>query len=289
MSDIKSKVKWLIEEYTYEEDRRLYDEIIKQGYEVKILPHDYYSRYGYTHDYSKILANYWYSEDFVVFYGSLSTAKKLYRGTNWVGLYFSYTHFYCKEYLQYIDIKDILNSESVYLPLYEVFRRKRELNYFIRPNDPFKSFPGTILDRDVTKDVFYRKYALTDKNDCDLALISDIKKIYYEARLIVSKLEVISISYYKRNGQEFYKAVPFDNSAIEYKYSLYIYAATIQQKYQLLINQCGGLAVIDVALTDNGWKVVEIGSFNTCGLYEADFANVVSKVSELTYNQSTIE
>jgi hypothetical protein len=174
----------------------------------------------------------------------------------------------------------ILNSPYAMMPLGEVSRQRDWLyrtfddgspvrGIFIRPDDNAKSFTGSVV-YDACFDMWYSEATCYDATHNTMAVVAPWRKITHEWRLVVHNGRVITGSQYKRDG-EVDIAAGYDPAA-----ATFVEKALHDTNYNPYPIFC-----VDVCLTDtyNEYKIVEIGSINTCGLYACDMDVIVDAVA----------
>jgi len=262
-----SEINWLVEEYINDDDTRLVEEIKRQGYTVKILPHAF-ELDAYK---ANTIGDYFYKTFFpegsrVIFHGSTGTTRLINRYVNWnPGTFFNEKDYLCSRY--YRKYKGyLLNEDYICMPLYEALDHINSYaaaNYrFIRPDSPYKTFPGHVISP-IGEQMFLRKYCLTEDNLYDWVYLSPVKKIYYEMRLLFVGGKFITGSFYRKDGETCYETMTYPDG-ISWLPSLPVPNTPI---------------IVDIASTILGFKVVEIGSVTSCSLYECDMEKVVSSLS----------
>lgn len=138
---------------------------------------------------------------------------------------------------------------------------------FVRPIEDSKVFAGAVF----TKDEFetWQKKVVVLEEDYGTSLtkdtliqLSEPKVIHAEYRFWVVKGEIVTASLYKRGD-------------------LVIYSKHVDERFYDFVHeriaewQPAAAFVIDVCETENGLKVVEIGTLNSCGFYAADLQRLV--------------
>lgn len=289
----KSDVKWLIEEYIVDDDPRLKQEVERQGYEVKILPHTYkLDMYKNHHNVIDYFLSLFPEESIVAYAGSLQTARQLNFTVNYYKHWISmnkeqFDKLYCSKYLRYIEPKFQLNEHHLYLPTYDLFRLKRDKNVFIRPDDPYKTFVGQILAPELSISEFRTKNDLVGSDGTDFVLASDVQDgILSEIRCFCTEDDVISASYYKQRMlnelQIQYESCMSDELVI------YFVKNNILPELKPLINELG-MIVVDIATVRDSYnfvfKVIELGHPMTCSLYEANFEKYVDTMAGVLYDK----
>lgn len=288
MTDLTKKVKWLVEEYVHHDDSRLVNTLQEKGYDVVIFPHEYRLKAaikGYI-KYLNDLVNLPEERAFI-FHGSLRTGRWLNIYADWAfEPLMNFEQLNTHNYIRHLN-PVLLNTDYIYLPLWDVFKRGIETPIFVRPDSPMKEFPGMVIDKSYKLDKFLRSNALTDSDANLLTLVSSPKSILDEARFIVTKDELVSASFYKRGENITYNNIEISDEFTIIQYMKQVLASNILERHTAAN---GGVLVVDVAHIANtgmlweDFKVIEIGSFSTSSLYECDFANVVDKVSKAAYD-----
>lgn len=145
--------------------------------------------------------------------------------------------------------------------------------FFVRPCADDKSFAGMAVSRDQFIDWRDRVIKIDDPlaklNKDTMITVASYKQIFREARLFVFDGRVVTASYYKIGPKVQYEPVDDYDTIIAY-------ANKMAQIYQP-----ARAFVIDVALTNEGYKVVEINNLNSVGLYRADVDRFVDAVMSL--------
>lgn len=166
-------------------------------------------------------------------------------------------------------LDNILNEES------QVVKFGDELNnnhsvFFARPCEDNKAFAGQMF----TKEKFsaWQKKVMDVCNDLDklnantLITIAPYKEILQECRVMVIDKKVITASYYKFGAHVRYEEVKHGDPILSY-------AQDMVDKYQP-----ARAFVVDIALTPDGYKVIEINNINTVGLYHMDVNKFIDAI-----------
>jgi hypothetical protein len=140
---------------------------------------------------------------------------------------------------------------------------------FIRPTKDTKSFTGRVFKQEDWKQAldenFKNRYSLL--KETTTIQVSSVKTIYQEIRFWVIGGKVITGSRYKL-GDRIEYSEHSDPEALEY-------AQKMVDIYQL-----ADAFVIDICLTDDGWKIVECNCINCSGFY---LCNIQKMIMELEY------
>lgn len=146
---------------------------------------------------------------------------------------------------------------------------------FFRPTQDTKTFTGKVFSQVEWEDFVYyhlNNGHLTTLNENTQIQVSTVKKIYKEIRFWVVGGEIITGSQYRLGNQTIYDS--------NYEPEAQEFAQSMVDKFQLT-----EAFVIDVCLTESGWKVVECGCINACGFYKANLQNLIISLED-QYNDS---
>jgi len=176
----------------------------------------------------------------------------------------------CSRYYQYFGSR-MLNSDFIILPWWklkdstQIFQSfPNTEKFFIRPEVGRKIFTGTTLTKkwwDKELDIIYSLPSSNIK-DSDLVLVSSYKEIVSEYRVLMHKNNVIDYSRY--SGEELFDeefAISFQSSVIDFFPDM--------------------LYTMDIAATKEGFKLLELNSFVSAGLYDIDYNKVVNYIESL--------
>lgn len=170
--------------------------------------------------------------------------------------YLKWKDIYKDNLLNYPAIIDTLDSIN---PTWD--------NFFIRPLEDTKYFNGTIMlkkDFKIFKDnVYNNDISNIIKNS--LVVISKIKEIYAEFRFFIVYKKIVTYSQYKSGGQV-YLSEFIPNEAINFVSNI------------INIWQPAKAFVIDVAYTEEGYKIVEFNNFNASGFYACNVQKIIEAI-----------
>lgn len=206
-------------------------------------------------------------KDIFVF-GSVKMAR-LSTKYNWFpGSFYGYNHDYEVYSKFYKD--NLLNYDCDIQDVYDNIDWSYNEMKFIRPSKDSKLFNGQLFTKvkwedtiDILKE---RKGNLYNEN----IQINKPKKIYKEARCWVVGGEIITSSYYKFGNNVAY------SESLEEEGLVFV-------KEMISIYQVADAFVMDVCLTPDGWKIVEINCINCSGFYKADLQRLLIALEDL-YN-----
>jgi hypothetical protein len=142
--------------------------------------------------------------------------------------------------------------------------------FFARPTKDSKCFSGSLFMKsswhEYVNTILEKGNHLSAKADTKV-LVAPLRTIYKEVRCFVIKGKVITCSQYKINGVVRYSA-DVEPYIIEY-------AQSQVDKFQV-----ADAFVIDIALTDQGLKVVEVNCLNCSGFYEINVPKLIESIIE---------
>jgi hypothetical protein len=205
----------------------------------------------------------------IIPYGS-SKLSRLAREQKWTGLFFDLSLFRCDVWNANRD--DMLNSDAEFMTVADLEQRFAGVPddevFHIRPMEDLKAFNGTVT---TAKEI--RRWQHSDDSGnfsfkkTTQCVISPPKNIKAEWRWFIVDGKVISGSTYKMNGQRLVQ----------------------REQDQDVIDEAQGFAdkwlpdkvcVMDIALTQDGPKVIEFNCFNSSGFYYHDKGAIVKAVTD---------
>ncbi|GAB4176577.1 MAG: hypothetical protein Fur006_07610 [Coleofasciculaceae cyanobacterium] len=141
--------------------------------------------------------------------------------------------------------------------------------FFIRPCEDLKYFSGTIILKDSLKEwkaeIFNQSNYLTEDTE---VVISDVKTIYKEFRFFVIDNKLVTGSLYKLGNR---RCLDENIEPDAHKFS----------SKMIELWQPARAFVIDIALTEEGYKIVEVNCINSAGFYAADVSKIVNAMQEM--------
>jgi hypothetical protein len=166
--------------------------------------------------------------------------------------------------------ENLLNYDSIIVKLGdELIWNKGEVK-FIRPTQDTKSFTGKVFNIYEWLEMVehnLNNFRSARFNENTPIQVSTPKHIHKEIRFWVVDGKVITGSQYQLNGQ-FTLDDLIEPDAIEFAQRM------------VDIFQLAEAFVIDVCLTDNGWKIVECGCINCAGFYKSDLQKMIMAVED---------
>lgn len=164
----------------------------------------------------------------------------------------------------------LLNHDAVTCRVEDVERRWN--SFFLRPSEDSKTFSGTVMSWDDF--VPWRIQALAGVNPSvritgdTLVVQAPVRTIYREARFFVVDGEPVAWSTY-RVGKTTVALEDVDPDAASFA-------------RQMIATWVPARAfVLDVALTEDGWRVVEVNCINCSGFYGANVPRIVMAIEDM--------
>jgi hypothetical protein len=214
----------------------------------------------------------------VMVYGSMNLMKWLLRKHEWPKLaWYDFARLRCQNYYAHWG-EFLLQRQYAFLPLAEIGRRKNWVfdtfghggAVFIRPDDNAKSFGGGIVQQEKF-DEWYKLANFYDAGPESLAVVSAPVAIHAEWRLVIGHKQIITGSQYKRDGK--------DEVSAAYPTELAEFVQTFTKASSF---EPHPVYVMDIASTDDGYRLIEIGSVCCASLYACDLTRVVAAVCDAT-------
>ena len=145
---------------------------------------------------------------------------------------------------------------------------------FLRPIHDSKAFSGKVFDAEeflewkVKVCVLEQDFGNSALNKETLIQVCPLQKIFSEHRFWVVKGNIVTSSTYKLGNTVIYQSLPHDN----------MYEKFAQER--IAEWQPHEAFVIDVADTENGLKIVEINTLNSCGFYAANLGKLIEALQD---------
>jgi hypothetical protein len=206
-----------------------------------------------------------------IFYGAVNFINNVWKSGRWSpAAWYSNNAFSYDNYLARYDT-EMLNSDGRILTMEQFGLEKHDQDtlFFVRPIRDLKEFAGEIMT--------FGDYAgwfdgishggFTITPDCPI-LVAEPKRIVEEYRLFVVEGEVVAWTRYKK-GDRFARL----NVTSDVPSDVLLYGERQARRYSP-----APVFVMDVGYTQDGLKIIELGSFNSAGLYAAKEADIVEAI-----------
>lgn len=216
------------------------------------------------------------ASDGVVIFGTITLAK-LAKGRGWLpGSYISPN-------LRYDNFAKGYGEDLLLNPSARICKFKDlptiSTSMFVRPVEDSKSFSGKVFTPDEFAKLVKIASEITEGDVFNAEteiIISSPKVIYSEWRLFVVDGKIITASRYKLGQKVIYSNV-IDPEVIDFG------------KKCIEIWQPNEAYVLDIALTEDGPKVVETNCFNSSGFYHTDPGMIVRAVLDFETGRRSVE
>jgi len=197
-----------------------------------------------------------------------TTLARVAETRDWTPGVFTNEHFDYRSYMDHYG-SHMLNNDAIICEFGSVDSPGDR--FFFRPTADSKSFGGIIMNAgdvdawaDSVKSIEEKNYTTIDSSTP--VVVAPLKEIYREYRFFIVDGKVITGSLYKMGDQVVYKT-ELDDSEI------------FTQK-MVDLWQPAEAFVLDIALTKDGYKVLEVNCFNSAGYYAIDVGKLVHAVME---------
>lgn len=185
----------------------------------------------------------------------------------WVPGSFFNEEFTFEKWSSGFGLSNLLNEKSIIQKFSDNLPEELSGQMFIRPCEDNKAFAGQIFNRDKFLNWQQKVISINDRmaklNADTMIAIAPYQDILSEARMIIIDGQYVTGSYYKIGASIEYHKVESGDPVIEYTQS-------VVEKYQP-----AEAFVVDIALTKQGYKIIEINNINSVGLYMVDVEKFV--------------
>ncbi|WOF82108.1 ATP-grasp domain-containing protein (plasmid) [Pseudomonas sp. FeN3W] len=210
-------------------------------------------------------------------FGSISFIREAIACLHHVPLaYFSNDRFNFSRYAHKLPTGCLLNDDAIFLPCLTLLSRVGQMKkcfagerLFVRPDSGSKVFTGNSFSYTELASELSSLKQLTSLTDDTLLAISSAKSIQAEYRFFIVNKAIVGGSAYSFDGLH---NADIPDGAI-------LLAQTIaNHEWQIDVAY-----TCDVALTENGFRVVELNAGSTSGFYEADARNIIRAMAEAAW------
>lgn len=204
-------------------------------------------------------------------YSLALTAKQ----KGWVPGSFINDNFEFSKWMSGWGSDNLLNGDAIQDSVRNIIAKipNGQQKIFARPSEDTKSFSGQLFEAD---NLIYWLNKVAESNDrfglsADTSMIiSSAKNIQAEYRLFVVDGFIVTGSLYKVKDLVTTSPV-IDQAAIDYAYQM------------LDIWQPDRAFVLDIAITDNGPKIIEVNNINSSGFYQSDISKIVCSIDKMVF------
>ena len=262
-------IKWVVDSYIFEDNKvpkETFDDLGIEVFEYDYIP--------FLKDDVRVPYS---TNEPVVVYTTINAIKRL---RAFYGCYYNEFVYDCNVYMSLLEVDPqyFLNHDHIYCTFSDL---KADYNYyfdlfgcdylFFRPNKGIKEFTGNVFSRDALPSELNAIEYMYNIDMSAMILISTPKKIDEETRFIIGNREIIDASRYRVKGklQEDNEINPM---SIDFVNKVLKETSWVPDD----------LFVMDVALTEDGPKIIELNAFSCSGWYDGmDNKNIIKKVSEI--------
>lgn len=200
-------------------------------------------------------------------YGSTTLMRLAYK--EWIpGIWFDEDSFRPSEW-ERVFFHNCLNYGSVILTLRAVLDNWKGDKLFIRPNSDHKLFSGGVFMKGDFYDWYSRVKSLIDSGTYvnlsldTLVSVAPFKPIDAEWRFFIADRLVIAGSQYRLNGQ-LKPSININSKALDL-------AELVATNYW----QPAPAYVVDIALSEGEYKIIEFNTFNCAGFYKCNIKEII--------------
>jgi hypothetical protein len=218
-----------------------------------------------------------------IFYGSTTLIMNAFRQDRFQkGIFYNPNHFCMPNYFEKWG-EFMLNADSQILTFNEIVHgtfseqsNAEKKKWFVRPIHDDKSFSGSVYDYD---EIVRLESSLKDSNNPylneeTLVAIAQPKEIAKEWRHFIVKGQVVSTSRYAENGKASKSNSDIPTDLIEF----------VEKRCQEYTPHV--IFVMDTALANGEYKIVECNCFNDTGFYDHDIKKIIANVDEVIRQQN---
>jgi hypothetical protein len=166
---------------------------------------------------------------------------------------------------------NLLNFDSIITTLREKIDWEKPFDLkFIRPTKDNKAFAGNLFTLWEWEDMienYLHNYKGTELNEDTQIQVSTPKNIMKEVRFWIVRGKIITWSQYKLDNNLVLHENVDEESIFFVKRMIDLY-------------QLADAFVMDVCLTETGWKIVECGCINCAGFYKSDVQKIINAVEQ---------
>ena len=208
-------------------------------------------------------------------YGS-TTLMKITMKENWdPGCYYNKNYdsrVWSKEYKE-----DLLSNDAVFCKFKDVNPDMKD--FFIRPCEDLKQFTGAVVKLEEFKEWQERVLNLDSESTLtkdSFVMVASPKVIYKEYRFFIVDNKICTCSTYKLGGEL--------NTKLPVEKEVHDFVERMIKKWTP-----NDVFVLDVALTPDGYKVIEINCANSAGFYNCDVSKIVQSIWDYEFRKIIIK
>lgn len=173
-----------------------------------------------------------------------------------------------QQYYSKLDLP-LLNSNAKYFDYSKIKNYEFSKETFIKPSRDLKSFNGGVIyDGETIKNYIARTGHSMPSIKDETIVVSDIKEIQEEYRFFIHKDKILAASRYMLNSE-----VNPSNIVPEF-------LTDCAKDYAKLYNPAD-IFVMDLAVTNEGIKIVEYNCWNASGFYHCNIRDLIFQINEI--------
>ncbi|MEO1033281.1 MAG: ATP-grasp domain-containing protein [Bacteroidota bacterium] len=192
----------------------------------------------------------------VFVYGSVTLARLALKCTDWYpGSFYSNNHLFETYSKQYKE--NVLNYDFEVVKLNDEIDWNNNEELFIKPLRNAKVFTGKVFDKYEWEEFKHEALACRKSeyfNEETLVQISKPQVVFKEARLWIVGRQIVDAGYYRFNANTLFEQ-NVAKEGIEFA------------KQMISVFNVAEAYVMDIGLTSNGWKIIEVNCINSSGFY----------------------
>lgn len=201
------------------------------------------------------------------------TMSKIAKDRGWVPGAFINENFEFDFWCKHWGRENMLNGNAIVSTVGDVIVPENWTRLFARPTEDTKSFAGKVFDKEdfnswisgVRQIKGFSTLALETR-----IMIAPLQEIFCEYRLFVVDKKIVTGSLYKLREQVIYNSL-IDQTVIDYANKM------------IDIWQPDRAFVMDIAITANGHKIVEINNINSSGFYASDLSRFIMAIEDMGF------
>jgi ATP-grasp domain, R2K clade family 3 len=211
------------------------------------------------------------SELFNIFYGSTTLINNAYRHPKFKkGVFYDDHTFLMQNYVLQWSEK-MLNADAIFTDLNRFLQTYTEnKSWFIRPNEDSKAFNGTVMSLDEIK-AWAKRIGGAETPELNLDKIvcfAKPKPIQKEWRNFVVNGKVVSATRYYVNGKKDVSTADLPAAMLDF----------VEKCCEIYVPH--SIFVMDVALSNGQYFIIECNCFNSTGFYGHDIQRIVEDINQ---------
>lgn len=167
----------------------------------------------------------------------------------------------------------LLNQDYIILPFHTIRTQPCYSRFFVKPLSGLKQFTGKVITPDNFEETIQTITQYEKIDDDLLCVVSSVKDIKAEFRYVIADRKVVTGSEYR-----------WDN-VLDVRIDTLPECDKLAETIAGLDWQADYVYVCDIAMTEDGPKVIELNSFSSSGLYACDTRKIVKAVAEVAIKE----